>query len=102
MATVMISEKYCGEGGYLQRIFIADAKKRWSELKSDVARQTQFDFIKSLRARMESQACQVLENYVETWDHTNPLNPNLVPPAAREVLRVPWRAYYKALAVYRG
>ena len=49
---------------------------------------------------MEGQARRVLENYVETWDHTNPLNVNLVPDAAREVLRVSWRAYYKALIVY--
>ena len=62
--------------------------------------QTQFDVIKSLGAKMEGQARRVLENYVETWDHTNPLNVNLVPDAAREVLRVSWRAYYKALIVY--
>ena len=49
---------------------------------------------------MDGQACRVLENYVATWDFINPLNINLVPAAAREVLRAPWRAYYKALAVY--
>ena len=49
---------------------------------------------------MDGQARRVLENYVETWDHTNPLNANMAPAAARELLRAPWRAYYKALAVY--
>ena len=49
---------------------------------------------------MDGQARRVLENYVEIWDHLNPLNANLVLAGAREVLRAPWRAYYKALAVY--
>ena len=49
---------------------------------------------------MEGQARRVLENFVELWDHTKPLNPNVVPIVARELLRVPWRQYYKALAVY--
>ena len=49
---------------------------------------------------MVGQARRVLDNFVELWDHTNLLNPNVVPAAARELLRVPWRQYYKALAVY--
>ena len=49
---------------------------------------------------MEGQARRVLENYVKPWDHTNPLNANVLPAAAREVLRVPWRQYHKLLAVY--
>ena len=51
-------------------------------------------------SKMEGQARRVLENFVELWDHTNPLNANVVPAAARNLLRVPWRQYYKALAVY--
>ena len=96
MATVagMKSEKYCGEGGNPQRDFIADAKKGWSDLKSDASKhlivgQTHFDYIKSLGAKMEGQARRVLENYVEAWDHTNLLNINLARAVAREVLRAP-------------
>ena len=73
MATIarMKCDKYCGEGGNLQRIFIAYAKKGWSDLKSDASKhlitgETLFDFIKSLGGKMEGQARRVLENYVET------------------------------------
>ena len=37
---------------------------------------------------------------MELWDHTNPLNPNVVLAVVRELLRVLWRQYYKALALY--
>ena len=40
---------------------------------------------------MEGQARRVLENFVELWDYTNPLNPDVVRAAAWELLRVPWR-----------
>ena len=50
---------------------------------------TQFDYVQSWGAKMEGQARLVLENFVELWDHTNPLNPNVVLAAARELLRVP-------------
>ena len=98
-------DKYYGEGGNPQRVSIADAKKGWSDLKADASKhlivgQTQLDFIKSLGSQMDSQARRVLENYVAIWGLINPLNINLGPAAAREVLRAPWRAYYKALAIY--
>ena len=90
----MKSDKNCREGGNPQRVFIADAKKGWSDLKSDASKhlivgQTQLDFIKSLGSKTDGQARRVLENYVETWDHTNPLNVNLALAAARELLRAP-------------
>ena len=107
MTTVAVtkSDKYCGEGGNPQRFFIADANKGWSDLKADASKhlivgQTQLDCIKSLGSKMDGQARRVLENFVATWDFVNPLNANLVQAAAREMLRAPWRAYYKSLAVY--
>ena len=65
------SNKYCGEGGNPQRVFIADAKKGLSDLKADASKhlivgQTQLDFIKSLGSQMDVQARRVLENYVAT------------------------------------
>ena len=93
MTTVAVtkSDKHCGEGGNPQRVFIADAKKGWSDLKADASKhlivsQTQLHFIKSLGSQMDGQVRRVLENYVATWDFINPLNVNLVPAAAREVL----------------
>ena len=88
------SDKYCGEGGNPQRVFIADANKGYSDLKADASKhlivgQTQLDYIKSLGSKMDGQARPVLENFVATWDFVNPLNANLVQAAAREVLRAP-------------
>ena len=51
------SDKYCGEGGNPQRVFIADAKKGWSDLKANASKhlivgQTKLDFIKSLGSQI--------------------------------------------------
>ena len=88
------SEKYWGEGGNAQQIFTCNARLGWNDVKNDVAKHaikgyTQFDYVQSLGAKMEGQARRVLENFVELWDHTDPLNPNVVPAAAQELLRVP-------------
>ena len=74
-------------------------------LKNDASKHVikgymQYDCIHLLRAKMEGPEHLVLENYVEHWDHTNPFNVNVVPADAQELQHVPWRRYYKALAVY--
>ena len=106
MNTIM-ELKYTGDGGNAQRMFIKDSKTGWKAILADPNRHlsngvTQYDFVETFGKKLGGQARQVLDNYLDKWDHTNEDNPNYEAglPVSREASREVWRSFYKRKAVF--
>ena len=79
--SITINEKYSGNGGNKQRMFIKDFKIGWKAILTDPNRHlsngvTQDDFVETFGQKMGGQARRVLDNYLDKWDHKNEYNPN--------------------------
>ena len=98
-------QRYSGGGGLAQKTFKQDVKTVYNKMLRDPQQHLlmglcQMEYIKLVGPRLGGEARQVHTEFVEKFDHENPLNPILEVAREMEMRREIWRNYRRDIAAW--